>query len=93
PLLTSNLTSLPERFVIIKNQIHNQLTQLNHQFTQPPIHLKQLNHKLPKILIQINTFQHQPNHLLLNPLYPQNLIQYPNTYPNHHHHLHKTLNQ
>ncbi len=48
-LLASNLTSVPERFIIMKNEIDHEVRDVNEQFSERPIHVKQLKDKVSKI--------------------------------------------
>ena len=51
-LLASNLTSVPERFIIMKNEIDNEVREVNEQFRERPIHVKQLKDKVAKLLFK-----------------------------------------
>lgn len=51
-LLASNLTSVPERFIIVKNEIDNEVREVNEQFRERPIHVKQLKDKVAKLLFK-----------------------------------------
>ncbi len=51
-LLASNLTSVPERFIIMKNEIDNEVREVNDQFSERPIHVKQLKDKVAKLLFK-----------------------------------------
>ncbi len=64
-LLASNLTSVPERFIIMKNEIDHEVRDVNEQFSERPIHVKQLKDKVSKIVIQMNTFEDEANDVLL----------------------------
>ncbi|MEJ7310157.1 septation ring formation regulator EzrA [Staphylococcus epidermidis] len=92
-LLASNLTSVPERFIIMKNEIDNEVREVNDQFSERPIHVKQLKDKVAKIVIQMNTFEDEANDLLVNAVYAEKLIQYGNRYRKDHHHVDKSLNE
>lgn len=92
-LLASNLTSVPERFIIMKNEIDNEVREVNEQFSERPIHVKQLKDKVAKIVIQMNTFEDEANDVLVNAVYAEKLIQYGNRYRKDHHHVDKSLNE
>lgn len=92
-LLASNLTSVPERFIIMKNEIDNEVREVNEQFRERPIHVKQLKDKVAKIVIQMNTFEDEANDVLVNAVYAEKLIQYGNRYRKDHHHVDKSLNE
>ncbi|MGV3095908.1 septation ring formation regulator EzrA [Staphylococcus borealis] len=92
-LLASNLTSVPERFIIMKNEIDHEVRETNDQFSERPIHVKQLKDKVAKIVIQMNTFEDEANDVLINAVYAECLIQYGNRYRKDHNNVDKSLNE
>lgn len=92
-LLASNLTSVPERFIIMKNEIDHEVRETNDQFSERPIHVKQLKDKVVKIVIQMNTFEDEANDVLVNAVYAERLIQYGNRYRKDHNNVDKSLNE
>lgn len=92
-LLASNLTSVPERFIIMKNEIDHEVRETNNQFSERPIHVKQLKDKVVKIVIQMNTFEDEANDVLVNAVYAERLIQYGNRYRKDHNNVDKSLNE
>lgn len=92
-LLASNLTSVPERFIIMKNEIDHEVRETNDQFSERPIHVRQLKDKVAKIVIQMNTFEDEANDVLVNAVYAERLIQYGNRYRKDHNNVDKSLNE
>ncbi len=92
-LLASNLTSVPERFIIMKNEIDHEVRDVNEQFSERPIHVKQLKDKVSKIVIQMNTFEGEANDVLVNAVYAEKLIQYGNRYRKDYSNVDKSLNE
>ncbi|HCC5726713.1 TPA: septation ring formation regulator EzrA [Staphylococcus aureus] len=92
-LLASNLTSVPERFIIVKNEIDHEVRDVNEQFSERPIHVKQLKDKVSKIVIQMNTFEDEANDVLVNAVYAEKLIQYGNRYRKDYSNVDKSLNE
>ncbi|EHJ08107.1 septation ring formation regulator EzrA [Staphylococcus simiae] len=92
-LLASNLTSVPERFIIMKNEIDHEVREVNEQFSERPIHVKQLKDKVSKIVIQMNTFEDEANDVLVNAVYAEKLIQYGNRYRKDYNSVDKSLNE
>ncbi|HCY7120278.1 TPA: septation ring formation regulator EzrA [Staphylococcus aureus] len=92
-LLASNLTSVPERFIIMKNEIDHEVRDVNKQFSERPIHVKQLKDKVSKIVIQMNTFEDEANDVLVNAVYAEKLIQYGNRYRKDYSNVDKSLNE
>ncbi|HDJ7608013.1 TPA: septation ring formation regulator EzrA [Staphylococcus aureus] len=92
-LLASNITSVPERFIIMKNEIDHEVRDVNEQFSERPIHVKQLKDKVSKIVIQMNTFEDEANDVLVNAVYAEKLIQYGNRYRKDYSNVDKSLNE
>ncbi|MBO1199565.1 septation ring formation regulator EzrA [Staphylococcus simiae] len=92
-LLASNLTSVPERFIIMKNEIDHEVREVNEQFNERPIHVKQLKDKVSKIVIQMNTFEDEANDVLVNAVYAEKLIQYGNRFRKDYSSVDKSLNE
>ncbi|HDY5089463.1 TPA: septation ring formation regulator EzrA [Staphylococcus aureus] len=92
-LLASNLTSVPERFIIMKNEIDHEVRDVNEQFSERPIHVKKLKDKVSKIVIQMNTFEDEANDVLVNAVYAEKLIQYGNRYRKDYSNVDKSLNE
>ncbi|MGZ1873096.1 septation ring formation regulator EzrA [Staphylococcus argenteus] len=92
-LLASNLTSVPERFIVMKNEIDHEVRDVNEQFSERPIHVKQLKDKVSKIVIQMNTFEDEANDVLVNAVYAEKLIQYGNRYRKDYSNVDKSLNE
>ncbi|CXM94257.1 Septation ring formation regulator EzrA [Staphylococcus aureus] len=92
-LLASNLTSVPERFIIMKNEIDHEVRDVNEQFSERPIHVKQLKDKVSIIVIQMNTFEDEANDVLVNAVYAEKLIQYGNRYRKDYSNVDKSLNE
>ncbi|MCJ1661917.1 septation ring formation regulator EzrA [Staphylococcus sp. NRL 18/288] len=92
-LLASNLTSVPERFVIMKNEIDHEVRDVNDQFSERPIHVKHLKDRVSKIVIQMNTFEDEANDVLVNAVYAERLIQYGNRYRKDYNNVDKSLNE
>ncbi|HDI6481031.1 TPA: septation ring formation regulator EzrA [Staphylococcus aureus] len=92
-LLASNLTSVPERFIIMKNEIDHEVRDVNEQFSERPIHVKQLKDKVSKIVIQMNTFEDEADDVLVNAVYAEKLIQYGNRYRKDYSNVDKSLNE
>lgn len=49
---SSNLTSVPERFIIMKNEIDHEVRETNDQFSERQFTLNNLKIKLPKLLFK-----------------------------------------
>ncbi|QLK86974.1 septation ring formation regulator EzrA [Staphylococcus sp. 17KM0847] len=92
-LLASNLTSVPERFIILKNEIDYEVREVNKRFSERPINVQQLKDKVNKVVLQMNKFEDEANDVLINAVYAEKLIQYGNRYRKDNHELDKSLNE
>ncbi|WP_353421879.1 septation ring formation regulator EzrA [Staphylococcus delphini] len=92
-LLASNLTSVPERFIILKNEIDYEVRDVNQRFSERPINVQQLKDKVNKVVLQMNKFEDEANDVLINAVYAERLIQYGNRYRKDNHDLDKSLNE
>ncbi|QDW98571.1 septation ring formation regulator EzrA [Staphylococcus agnetis] len=92
-LLASNLTSVPERFIILKNEIDYEVREVNERFSERPINVQHLKDKVNKVVLQMNKFEDEANDVLINAVYAEKLIQYGNRYRKDYHDLDKSLNE
>ncbi|REH95272.1 septation ring formation regulator EzrA [Staphylococcus felis] len=92
-LLASNLTSVPERFIILKNEIDYEVREVNKRFSERPINVQHLKDKVNKVVLQMNKFEDEANDVLINAVYAEKLIQYGNRYRKDNHDLDKSLNE
>lgn len=92
-LLASNLPSVPERFIIMKNEIDNEVREVNDKFESRPIHVKHLKDKVSKVVLQMNKFEDEATDVLVNAVYAERLIQYGNRYRKDYSNVDKSLNE
>ena len=92
-LIASKLTSVPERFIIMKNEIDYEVREVNKKFSVRPIHVKQLKDKVAKVVLQMNKFEDEANDVLVNAVYAERLIQYGNRYRKDDSSIDKSLNE
>ena len=92
-LLASNLTSVPERFIILKNEIDYEVREVNERFSERPINVQHLKDKVNKVVLQMNKFEDEANDVLINAVYAEKLIQYGNRYRKDYYDLDKSLNE
>ncbi|MCD8914882.1 septation ring formation regulator EzrA [Staphylococcus simulans] len=92
-LLASNLTSVPERFIIMKNEIDHEVREINAQFDQRPINVKHLKDKVTKVVLHMNNFENEAMDVLVNAVLAEKLIQYGNRYRKDDSSIDKSLNE
>lgn len=92
-LLASNLPSVPERFIIMKNEIDYEVKEVNKKFSVRPIHVKQLKDKVSKVVLQMNKFDDEATDVLVNAVYAEKLIEYGNRYRKDSSNIDKSLNE
>lgn len=84
---------MPERFIILKNEIDYEVRDVNKRFSERPINVQQLKDKVNKVVLQMNKFEDEANDVLINAVYAERLIQYGNRYRKDNHDLDKSLNE
>ena len=92
-LLASNLTSVPERFIIMKNEIDHEVREINSQFSERPINVKHLKDKVTKVVLHMNNFENEATDVLVNAVLAEKLIQYGNRYRKDDSSIDKSLNE
>ncbi|MGJ5711703.1 septation ring formation regulator EzrA [Staphylococcus auricularis] len=92
-LLGSNLPSVPERFIIMKNEIDYEVREINKKFDVRPLHVQQLKDKVSKAVVQMNKFEEEATDVLVNAAYAEKLIQYGNRYRKDYSSVDKSLNE
>ncbi|MGW7969884.1 septation ring formation regulator EzrA [Staphylococcus xylosus] len=92
-LLASNLPSVAERFIIMKNEIDYEVREVNKKFSVRPIHVKQLKDKVSKVVLQMNKFEDEATDVLVNAVYAEKLIEYGNRYRKDSSNIDKSLNE
>ncbi|MEX5649008.1 MULTISPECIES: septation ring formation regulator EzrA [unclassified Staphylococcus cohnii species complex] len=92
-LLASNLPSVAERFIIMKNEIDYEVREVNKKFSVRPIHVKQLKDKVSKVVLQMNKFEDEATDVLVNAVYAEKLIEYGNRYRKESSNIDKSLNE
>ena len=92
-LLGSNLPSVPERFIIMKNEIDYEVREINKKFDVRPLHVQQLKDKVSKAVVQMNKFEEEATDVLVNAAYAEKLIQYGNRYRKDYSSIDKSLNE
>lgn len=92
-LLASNIPSVPERFIIMKNEIDYEVREVNKKFSVRPIHVKQLKDKVSKVVLQMNKFEDEATDVLVNAVYAEKLIEYGNRYRKDSSNIDKSLNE
>ncbi|MCG7419736.1 septation ring formation regulator EzrA [Macrococcoides goetzii] len=92
-LLASNLSSVPERFIIMKNEIDIETREVHQLFNKRPMNVTQVRDKVNKVLITMNTFEAEAVDVLENAKYAEKLIQYGNRYRKERPDVNKDLNE
>ncbi|MDJ1155443.1 septation ring formation regulator EzrA [Macrococcus caseolyticus] len=90
-LLASNLSSVPERFIIMKNEIDVEMREVHQLFNKRPMNVTQVRDKVNKVLTTMNTFESEAMEVLEYALYAEKLIQYGNRYRKDSSDVHKDL--
>ncbi|TDM15803.1 septation ring formation regulator EzrA [Macrococcus bovicus] len=90
-LMASNLASIPERFIIMKNEIDIETREAHALFNKRPMHVEHVRDKVQKVLAMMNTFEQEVLTMLQQASYAEALIQYGNRYRKDHADVNKDL--
>src|SRR5699024_6013623 len=92
-LLASNLPSVPERFIIMKNEIDYEVREVNKKFRVRHIHVKQLKDKDYKMMLKMKKYEDKEKDVIVNAVYAEKLIEYGNRYRKESSNIDKSLNE
>ncbi len=92
-LLASNLSSVPERFIIMKNEIDVETRDVHSLFNKRPMNVEYVRDKVNKVLVTMNTFEQEAVDVLEHARYAEALIQYGNRYRKDRSDINKDLNE
>lgn len=92
-LLASNLASVPERFIIMKNEIDIETREVQSLFAKRPINVEYVRDKVNKVVVLMNKFEQDAMDVLYHARYAEALIQYGNRFRKDHPDVNKDLNE
>ncbi|WP_414046074.1 septation ring formation regulator EzrA [Macrococcus equi] len=92
-LLASNLSSVPERFIIMKNEIDIETREVHQLFNKRPMNVTHVRDKVNKVLLTMNTFEAEALDVLEHAQYAEKLIQYGNRFRKERPDVNKDLNE
>ena len=79
-LVTSNLPEVPERFVIIKNELDINLGKIEEYFSKRPLNVQYIKDKVNQTVMNLNEFEQEAYELLRDAELAEIMIQYGNRY-------------
>ncbi|CAM4164602.1 septation ring formation regulator EzrA [Lacicoccus alkaliphilus] len=79
-LVTSNLPEVPERFVIIKNELDINLSKIEEYFSKRPLNVQYIKDKVNQTVMSLNEFEQEAYELLRDAELAEIMIQYGNRY-------------
>lgn len=79
-LLTSNLPEVPERFVILKNDLDINLGKIEDYFSKRPLNVQYIKDKVNQTVLDLNEFEQESYELLRDADLTEIMIQYGNRY-------------
>ena len=79
-LVTSNLPEVPERFVIIKNELDINLGKIEEYFSKRPLNVQYIKDKVNQTVMNLNEFEQGAYELLRDAELAEIMIQYGNRY-------------
>lgn len=79
-LVGSNLPDIPERFVILKNDLDIDLRNIEQYFSKRPLNVQYIKDKVNQTMVELNKFEQESFELLRDAELTELMIQYGNRY-------------
>lgn len=79
-LTMANLSSIPERFVVMKHELDVNLSEIVKYFERRPINIKFIKDKVNNVMIDLNKFEQEVYEVLYEAGLTELMIQYGNRY-------------
>lgn len=92
-LLAANLSSIPERFIILKNEIDIETREVHSLFNKRPMNVEFVRNKVNKVLVMMNKFEEEADEMIQNAKFAELLIQYGNRYRKDYSDVNRDLNE
>lgn len=79
-LTSSNLTAIPERFLVMKNELDIDINEIHKYFQRRPLNIQYIKDKVGKTVILMNKFEQDAYEILHESELTELMIQYGNRY-------------
>ncbi|MBY8909757.1 septation ring formation regulator EzrA [Salinicoccus roseus] len=79
-LLGSNLTSVPEKFLVMKNELDIDVKEINKYFKRRPLNVQYIKDKVNRTVILMNKYEQEAYEILQAARLTEVMIQYGNRY-------------
>lgn len=79
-LNSSNLTEIPERFIVMKNELDIDINEIHKYFQRRPLNIQYIKDKVGKTVILMNKFEQDAYEILHEAELTELMIQYGNRY-------------
>lgn len=79
-LMSSNLTAVPERFIVMKNELDIDIQEIHKYFKRRPLNIQYLKDKVGQTVILMNKFEQDAYEILHEAELTELMIQYSNRY-------------
>lgn len=79
-LTMANLTSIPERFVVMKHELDVNIAEIVKYFERRPMNIKLIKDKVNEVMIDLNKFEQEVYEVLYEAGLTELMIQYGNRY-------------
>lgn len=79
-LMSSNLTAVPERFIVMKNELDIDIVEIGKYFKRRPLNIQYLKDKVGQTVILMNKFEQDAYEILNEAELTELMIQYSNRY-------------
>ncbi|MHC0552202.1 septation ring formation regulator EzrA [Salinicoccus sp. CNSTN-B1] len=79
-LFGSNLTSVPEKFLVMKNELDIEVQEIHKYFKRRPLNVQYIKDKVNGAVILMNKYEHESYEVLQNARLTEVMVQYGNRY-------------
>lgn len=92
-LMSSNMSSVPEKFLVMKNELDIDVKEIHKYFARRPLNVQYIKDKVNQTVLSLNKFDHEAYEILQEARLTEMVIQYGNRYRRDDHDFNATLNE
>ena len=92
-LMGSNMSSVPEKFLVMKNELDIDVKEIHKYFERRPLNVQYIKNKVNQTVLLLNKFDQEAYEILQEARLTELMIQYGNRYRRDDHDFNTTLNE
>ncbi len=92
-LMSSNMSSVPEKFLVMKNELDIDIKEIHKYFERRPLNVQYIKDKVNHTVVQLNKFDQEAYEILQKARLTEMMIQYGNRYRREDHDFNTMLNE